>query len=227
MSKRGMKQMSNTLRKLRGKTGMNQTEFSKLCGISTPQYRRYETGVSYPREETLAKIASVLGVEVEEITGEKPASSEPTLTELLMQVSPEVIKNLKNEHTELNEHEKAAGKRVEEAIDAILKSFNAMTPGTSFIEKESAINKSLNLMSAQFDSFDSIGKATRLALANSRSIQLAALIECYDDLTPEGQQVLLSVADALTYSPKYKKPEEETQEKPEENTDNQKETPGE
>ena len=221
MSKRGMKQMSNTLRKLRGKTGMNQTEFSKLCGISTPQYRRYETGVSYPREETLAKIASVLGVEVEEITGEKSEISSRSIMETLIQDSHNLL-SYDYGCKEMSEQEKNDAIRSELA-SSLSRTIHRITS----LENRNTTTKLINRLNEQSERTDSIGKATRLTLENSRSIRLAALIECYDDLTPEGQQVLLSVADALTYSPKYKKPEEEIQEEPEENTDTQKETPGE
>lgn len=59
------------LRSLRARTGMNQTEFAKKCGINPAQYRRYENCSSVPRIETIAKIASVLGVNIEDLTGDK------------------------------------------------------------------------------------------------------------------------------------------------------------
>ena len=223
MNKQDMKRMSNTLRKLRGKTGMNQTEFSKLCGISTPQYRRYETGVSYPREETLAKIASVLGVEVEEITGEKSDLSSRSIMEKLIQDS--------NNLSSLSCDDGCKKMSEQEKNDAILSALAISLSRTirriKLLENRDATTKLIDRLNEQSERIDSIGKATSLAIENTRAMRLAALIECYDDLTPEGQQVLLSVADALTYSPKYGNSEEETQEEPEENTDNQKETPGE
>ena len=215
MNKQDMKRMSNTLRKLRGKTGMNQTEFSKLCGISTPQYRRYETGVSYPREETLAKIASVLGVEVEEITGEKSDLSSRSIMEKRIHDSNNLLSlSYDDGYKEMSEQEKN-----DAILSELASSLSITIHRIKSLENRDAATKLIDRLNEQSERIDSIGRATRLSIENYRSIQLAALIECYDDLTPEGQQVLLSVADALTYSPKYKKPEE--------NTDNQKEKPGE
>ncbi len=56
-----------TLRDLRIKKGLNQTELAKLVGVSNRVISHYETGRARPSLDVIIKLAKVLGVSVEEI----------------------------------------------------------------------------------------------------------------------------------------------------------------
>ncbi|EKF49503.1 XRE family transcriptional regulator [Thermosipho africanus H17ap60334] len=56
-----------TLRDLRVKKGLNQTELAKLVGVAQRTISAYEIGQARPSLDVIIKLAKVLGVSVEEI----------------------------------------------------------------------------------------------------------------------------------------------------------------
>ena len=55
------------LRPCRERAGMNQKELSKAAGICADTYRAWEYGANWPSAFHLAKLATVLGVSIEEL----------------------------------------------------------------------------------------------------------------------------------------------------------------
>jgi len=55
------------LRPCRERAGMNLKELAKAAGICPETYRSWETGKTWPSAFHLAKLATVLGVSIEEL----------------------------------------------------------------------------------------------------------------------------------------------------------------
>lgn len=52
---------------LRGQAGLTQTQLAAILGCATARISEWETGVSYPRRQSVAKLAEALGVTREQI----------------------------------------------------------------------------------------------------------------------------------------------------------------
>ena len=59
--------ISNNIRILRKKRGLNQFELSEEIGVSVDSVRRWESNKQFPRADELRNLASVLGVTVDEL----------------------------------------------------------------------------------------------------------------------------------------------------------------
>lgn len=56
------------IQKYREERGMSRNEFAKLLSVTLPTIHRWETGIRKPDIATLMKIASILGVKIDELT---------------------------------------------------------------------------------------------------------------------------------------------------------------
>ena len=66
------------LKPCRERAGMNQKELSKAAGICADTYRAWEYGANWPSAFHLAKLATVLGVSIEELyLGPDPDGGQP------------------------------------------------------------------------------------------------------------------------------------------------------
>ncbi len=57
------------LTEVRKEAGKTQDEMAILIDIARPSYTMYETGVSFPKFENLMKIAQILDVSLDYLTG--------------------------------------------------------------------------------------------------------------------------------------------------------------
>ncbi|WP_338380375.1 helix-turn-helix transcriptional regulator [Fructobacillus cardui] len=59
----------NKFKKMRLKTGLNQTELAKILDIKLPTYSSYEQGKREPKLENLKKIATFYRIPLDELVG--------------------------------------------------------------------------------------------------------------------------------------------------------------
>lgn len=212
--------LGNALREFREQTGMSREEFAIKCGIHPVQYRRYENNAAFPRKETLQKIAENLGVssealleyasrkkESEEITGEKIIDfSDPSTVEQEMQR----FQSISAERLQL----------LERMSRTLVESLGNLIDSGSHIPD--------SILDSIRDSSERMVNASFYTL---RETKLSLLIKCADELDLDGLQLLLNIAESLSCNPKYniqKKEENNTStQETTDNTDTQKETPGE
>ncbi len=71
-----MEQFPETLRELRKSRGLTQARLAELHEVSPRVYNRWEIGSAAPRLDTLAKIADILNVTLDELVGRTEATSE-------------------------------------------------------------------------------------------------------------------------------------------------------
>jgi len=93
---------SDNLKALRGESGLKQTEIAELVGITSSTWSNYEVGKTEPNIESLAKIATALGVSVDTLINRDVSLIAKTL-----------IKN-KGQNQSLNQSPNASLNRVEE-----------------------------------------------------------------------------------------------------------------
>ena len=61
--------MGERIKKLRIARGYTQIEFAKMLGITQAQVSQYESDINTPRPSMLKKIAKVLNISTEELSG--------------------------------------------------------------------------------------------------------------------------------------------------------------
>lgn len=65
-----MEMLSEQLKKYRRERGMSQKEVASMIFMSQQAYAKYEVGTSTPNPETLARLAEIFGVSVDDLVGE-------------------------------------------------------------------------------------------------------------------------------------------------------------
>lgn len=65
------------LKRIRESRGMNQSDFAKLLKTSRQTINRYEKSMREPNIRTAATYAAILGISLEELTGEKEQKPAP------------------------------------------------------------------------------------------------------------------------------------------------------
>lgn len=65
----------NNIKLLRRRSSVSQQELAGKVGVTQQAVAKWETGKSYPRGETLVKLASVLGCTIDELFGQSQDSA--------------------------------------------------------------------------------------------------------------------------------------------------------
>jgi transcriptional regulator with XRE-family HTH domain len=74
-----MAAFATRLKTLRESRKLTQTRLAELIGVNSRAYNRWERGNFIPQLETLMKIADVLNVTLDELTGRTTTVSEPAV----------------------------------------------------------------------------------------------------------------------------------------------------
>lgn len=83
--------------KIRASRGWSQSDLAKRSGVAAGQISRYEAGNSNPRPHVIAKLASALGVDEDELTtasDQTPLFSEELLSPLHARIPNELMEKL-------------------------------------------------------------------------------------------------------------------------------------
>ena len=74
-----MAAFSERLKALRSARKLTQTRLAELIGVNPRAYNRWERGTFVPQLDTLIKIADILNVTLDELTGRSTAVQEPAV----------------------------------------------------------------------------------------------------------------------------------------------------
>jgi transcriptional regulator with XRE-family HTH domain len=82
---------SERLRATRERRGLSQVRFAEMLGVLPRVYNRWEKGGATPRFDTVAKMAEILSVSLDELAGRQPPTSDirihdPRLHELYKEI---------------------------------------------------------------------------------------------------------------------------------------------
>ncbi len=82
---------SERLRAARERRGLSQVRFAEMIGVLPRVYNRWEKGGVTPRFDTVAKMAEILAVSLDELAGKTPPSNDvrvhdPRLHELYKEI---------------------------------------------------------------------------------------------------------------------------------------------
>ena len=72
-----MKQFAERLRTLREARKITQTRLAELLGVDPRVYNRWERGAATPQLETVVRIAQILQISLDELTGLQAVKSAP------------------------------------------------------------------------------------------------------------------------------------------------------
>jgi len=84
--------LGKNIKILRARRGLSQADFAEKADISIPFLSNIERGIKYPQPDMLSKIATALGVEVNELFVASLESGEGN--ELLNLMSEDISKNV-------------------------------------------------------------------------------------------------------------------------------------
>lgn len=83
-------EFKDRIRTLRKEAGLTQRETAEKIGVTDRTYQNYEAGASVPPSAVLARLAAVLGVSMDLLTGNAepapPATENPELSALLAEM---------------------------------------------------------------------------------------------------------------------------------------------
>ena len=85
--------LGKNIKLLRARRGLSQADFSEKAKISITFLSNIERGINYPQPDMLSKIATALGVDVNELFVVEPVSSEDD-KQLFNQFSCDITKNV-------------------------------------------------------------------------------------------------------------------------------------
>jgi len=91
--------LGKNIKIFRTRRGLSQADLAEKADISIPFLSNIERGIKYPRPDMLAKMASSLGVEVNELFTVNLASAESS--DMLSHLSEDMAKNINIAMTEV------------------------------------------------------------------------------------------------------------------------------